>query len=149
MFIVRQLGRGLRNLLRRRHADEEIADEVDSFFAETKADFETRGFTAADAARAARLAIGSGTALREEVRSYGWESIVDDVLKDLKYSSRRLRRTPGFTLVSIGMLALGLGATSAIFCMINGVLLKPLPYPHPEQLVAVWMTAPAVNIADL
>jgi predicted permease len=149
MSIGRQLGRGLRNLLRRRHADDEIADEVDNFFAETKADFEARGFTAADAARAARLALGSSTALREEVRSHGWESIVDDALRGLRYSLRRLRRTPGFTLVSIGTLALGLGATSAIFSVINGVLLKPLPYPHPEQLVAVWMTAPGVKIADL
>ncbi len=149
MSIVRQLGRGLRNLLRRRHADEEIAGEVDSFYAETKADFEACGLSDADAARAARLALGSNTALREEVRSYGWESVLDSLLRDLKYSLRRLRRTPGFTLVSIGTLALGLGATSAIFCVINGVLLKPLPYPHSEQLVAVWMTAPGVKIADL
>ncbi len=83
------------------------------------------------------------------MRSYGWESILGDVMRDVKYSLRRLRRTPGFTLVSIGTLALGLGATSAIFCVINGVLLKPLPYPHPEQLVAVRMTAPGVKIADL
>ncbi len=149
MSIVRQLGRGLRNLLRRRHADEEVADEVDGFFAETKADFEARGLSGTDAARAARLALGSSTALREEVRSYGWENVLGDALRDVRYSLRRLRRTPGFTLVSIGTLALGLGATSAIFCVINGVLLKPLPYPHPEQLVAVWMTAPGVKIADL
>ncbi len=58
MSIVRQLGRGLRNLLRRRRAAEEIADEVDSFFVETKADFEARGLSGADAARAARLTIG-------------------------------------------------------------------------------------------
>jgi putative ABC transport system permease protein len=62
---------------------------------------------------------------------------------------RRLRATPGFTLVSIGTLALGLGATSAIFSVINGVLLKPLPYTHPEQLVSIWMTAPGVKITDL
>ena len=149
MFFLRQLGRGLRNLLRRSRADKEIADEVESFFAETKADFETRGLTGPEAARAARLKIGSSTALREEVRSYGWESILDDALRDLKYGLRRLRRSPGFTIASIGTLALGLGAASAIFSVTNCVLLKPLPYPHPEQLVAVWMTAPGVKIADL
>jgi putative ABC transport system permease protein len=149
VFFLRQLGRGLRNLLRRSRADEEIADEVESFFAETKADFETRGLTGPEAARAARLKIGSSTALREEVRSYGWESILDDALRDLKYGLRRLRRSPGFTIASIGTLALGLGAASAIFSVTNCVLLKPLPYPHPEQLVAVWMTAPGVKIADL
>jgi predicted permease len=149
MSIGPQLVRGLRNLLRRKRADKDIADEVDSFFAEAKADMETRGLSADEAACATRIALGSSTALREEVRSYGWENIVDGILQDLRYTLRRLRATPGFTLVSIGTLALGLGATSAIFSVINGVLLKPLPYSHPEQLVAVWMTAPGVTIADL
>ncbi len=149
MSIARQLVRGLRNLLRRERADGEIAEEVDSFFAEAKADMEARGLTAHDAARATRMALGSTTALREQVRSYGWENMVDGILQDLRYTLRRLRAAPGFTLVSIGTLALGLGATSAIFSVINGVLLKPLPYVHPEQLVAVWMTAPGVKITHL
>ena len=149
MAIARQFLRGLRNLLRRKRADEDIADEVDSFFADAKAEFQRRGADAHEAVRAARLALGSSTALREEVRSYGWENMVDGILQDLRYTLRRLRATPGFTLVSIGTLALGLGAASAILGVINGVLLKPLPYPHAEQLVAVWMTAPGVKIADL
>ncbi|HEX4771165.1 MAG TPA: ABC transporter permease [Bryobacteraceae bacterium] len=149
MSIGRNLVRGFRNLVRRKHADGDIADEVDSFIAEAKADFEARGFTAEAAARATRMALGSSTALREEVRFYGWENMIDGMFQDLRYALRRLRATPAFTLVSIGTLALGLGATSAIFSVINGVLLKPLPYAHPEQLVAVWMTAPGVKIADL
>ncbi len=149
MSIARQLFHGFRNLVRRKHAEDNISDEVESFFAEARADFEARGLAPRDAARATRMALGSSTAMREEVRSYGWENILDDILRDLRYTLRRLRATPGFTLVSIGTLALGLGATSAIFSVINGVLLKPLPYPHPEQLVAVWMTAPGVKIADL
>lgn len=149
MSIARQVVRGVRNLLRREHADENIAAEVDSFFAEAKADFEARGLTAPEAARATRMALGSSTALREQVRSYGWENILAGTLQDLRYVMRRLRATPGFTLVSIGTLALGLGATSAIFSVLNGVLLKPLPCPHSEQLVGVWMTAPGVKITDL
>ncbi len=149
MSMLRQVLHGFRNLLWRGQADEEIVDEVDNFFAEAKAEFESRGLTAGEAERAARLALGSRTALREEVRSYGWESILDGVLKDLRYSLRRLCNTPGFALVSIGTLALAIGATSAIFSVINGVLLKPLPYRHPEQLVAVWMTAPQLNIPEL
>ena len=149
MSIARQLVRGFRNLLQRKRADEDIADEVDNFFAEAKADFEARGLSAHEAARAAGMALGSNTALREHVRSYGWENWIDGIVQDLRYTLRRLRATPGFTLVSIGTLALGLGASSAIFSVINGVLLKPLPYVHPDELVAVWMTAPGVKITDL
>src|SRR5215472_5205052 len=149
MSIARQLVRGFRNLFRRERADEDIADEVESFLAEAKADMEARGLTAHDATRATRMLLGSSTALREQVRSYGWEIKVDGIFQDLRYTLRRLRATPGFTLVSVGTLALGLGATSAIFSVVSGVLLRPLPYTHPEQLVAVWMTAPGVKIADL
>ena len=59
---------------------------------------------------------------------------------------RRLRRSPGFSLIAVVTLALGIGANSAIFSVIDGILLKPLPYPHPEQLIGVWYTAPGVNI---
>ncbi|HEX6545928.1 MAG TPA: ABC transporter permease [Bryobacteraceae bacterium] len=149
MTLFRQLAHGLRNLIRSKRADEDIADEVDSFVAETQAEFEARGLPAEEAARAARIRIGSRTAVREQVRSYGWENFVSGVLQEMRYTLRRLRATPGFTLVSIATLALGLGATTAIFSVINGVLLKPLPYTHPEQLVSLWMTAPGVKIEDL
>ena len=74
MSIARQVVRGLRNLVRRERADEDIVDEINNFFVEAKADFEARGLAAHEAVRAARLALGSSTALREHVRSYGWET---------------------------------------------------------------------------
>ena len=149
MSIARQFLRGLCNLLQRKRADQDIADEVDNFLAEAEAELKKSGVAAEEAARAARIAIGSRSALREAVRSYGWENMIDGIFQDLKYTLRRFRSTPGFTVASIGTLALGLGAASAIFSVVNGVLLKPLPYPHPEQLVAVWMTAPGIKISDL
>jgi predicted permease len=67
----------------------------------------------------------------------------------LKHVVRRLGRTPMFTLITLLTLAIGIGANTAIFSVVEGVLLKPLPYPHPEELVGVWHTAPGVNITDL
>ncbi len=72
-----------------------------------------------------------------------------DLIHDLKHTLRRLGRTPVFTITTVVTLALGIGANTAIFSMINSMLLKPLPFPQPDRLVAVWQTAPGVNIKDL
>lgn len=72
-----------------------------------------------------------------------------DLIRDLKYTLRRLARTPVFTIAALVTLALGIGANTAIFSVINCVLLKPLPFPDPDQLIGVWQTAPGVNIKDL
>jgi len=72
-----------------------------------------------------------------------------DLIRDLKHTFRRLARTPVFTLATLATLALGIGANTAIFSVINSVLLKPLPFPEQDRLIGVWQTAPGVNIKDL
>ena len=72
-----------------------------------------------------------------------------DLIRDLKYALRRLALTPGFTIATLLTLALGIGANTAIFSIINSVLLKPLPFHEPDRLIGVWQTAPGVNIKDL
>ncbi len=72
-----------------------------------------------------------------------------DIIRDLKHTSRRLARTPLFTLATIITLALGIGANTAIFSVVNNVLLKALPFPEPNRLIGVWQTAPGVNIKNL
>lgn len=72
-----------------------------------------------------------------------------DLIRDLKYALRRLVHTPGFTLATLITLGLGIGANTAIFSIINSVLLKPLPFHEPDRLIGVWQTAPGVNIKDL
>ncbi|MEO7361634.1 MAG: ABC transporter permease, partial [Gemmatimonadaceae bacterium] len=74
---------------------------------------------------------------------------MSEVMRDLKLALRRLARTPMFSVATIMTLALGIGANVAVFSVIYGVMLKPLPYREPDQLVAVWQTAPGVNIKDL
>ena len=70
-------------------------------------------------------------------------------MNDLKFAFRQLLKNPGFTTVAVLMLALGIGANTAIFSVVHGVLLKPLPYPHPEQLVTLWERNPQRGIEQV
>src|SRR5215472_17242514 len=108
-----------------------------------------RGLSPSEARRRARLEAGTAVNLREDMRSYGWENAVAGILSDLRHAGRRLHATPGFTAVAMLTLALGIGATTAIFSVVEGVLLKPLPYPRPEQLVALWHRAPGLHLNEL
>ena len=149
MSLWRQLRRGLGVLANRKAADQDIADEVRHYLEEAAAELEAGGLSRDEARRAARMEIGSATALREQVRGYGWENSVETLVTDVHCAARRLRGKPGFTAVSVLTLALGIGATTAIFSVIEGVLWKPLPYPDSGRLVALRHTAPGIHTDNL
>ena len=149
MSLWRQVRRGLRVLQDRKAADQEIADEVTHYLEETSAAYTAKGLSPEEARRAARMDLGNVTGIQEQVRGYGWESSIDTLFSDLRHTVRRLAANPSFTAVSILTLALGIGATTAIFTVIDGVLLKPLPYPHSERLVALAHTAPGIKIEKM
>jgi putative ABC transport system permease protein len=141
MSLRRHLARGLRVLFNRSAADRDLDDEARHYFDEAAAEYVSRGMSPAEARRAARLEWGSVTTVSERVRDYGWENMVSTFVGDLRYAARRLRGSPVFSVVTVLTLALGLGASTAIFSAVSPILFEPLPYPHPERVVAIWDAA--------
>jgi len=138
MTLWRQLARGLRVLTNRAAADRDVADEVQHYFDEAVDAGIARGLSPEEARRAAGAQFGSLTAVREQVRTSGWEHVLQTVVADARYGLRRLHAAPGFSVVSILTLALGIGAATAIFSAINPILFEPLPYPAADRLVTIW-----------
>ncbi len=140
MSLWRQFTHGLRSLMNRQAADREVSDEVQQYLEEAIAAGVACGLSIEDAQRAARRELGSMTSVQEQVRSYGWENAVRSLASDLSYAGRQLRNNPGFTIISVMTLALGIGASTAIFSAVNPILFKPLPYPHPGRIMMIWST---------
>src|SRR5205814_1637501 len=97
-------------------------------------DLEARGCAPGEARREARRRWGDPLLIREEVRSSGWEHLVATLAGDVRHGARRLRRSPAFTLTATATLALGIGASTAIFSAVNPILFAPLPYPGGNRL---------------
>jgi putative ABC transport system permease protein len=140
MSLWRQLTHGLRGLTRQADKNREVDEEVQLYFDEATDAWKSRGLSAEDAKRAARLELGNATVVEEQVRSYGWENVVRTFFSDLRFAVRQLRNHPGFTVVCILTLALGIGASTAIFSAVNPILFEPLPYPHPGRIQMIWST---------
>jgi len=137
MSLWRQLTHGLRRLMRPAAADQDIADEVDHYLEEAVAALLAQGVPPAEARRMVRLELGTAGSVGEEARSYGWEQTVGVFLSDLRHAARQLRNSPGFTVVIAATLALGIGATTAIFSAVNPILFEPLPYPQAASVVMI------------
>jgi len=141
MSLWRQVTRGARVLFFRARADADVADEVGHYYEQSVAAHVAGGLSPEEARRAARREVGNMTVVREQVRSYGWENMVGTFVSDLRYAARRLGNNPGFTTVAALTLALGIGASTAIFSAVYPILFESLPYPHAERIVTVWYAA--------
>jgi predicted permease len=133
----RLLVRRLLALLRTRRLETELDGEVRAHLELAERDALAAGLSPEDARRAARRSFGSIERIKEEHRDRRSARWIETLLKDFRYGLLLLRRDPGFAFVAISVMALGIGANTAMFSLMDAVLLKPLPYPEPERIVRV------------
>ena len=124
-------------LWRRGQLEEQLEKELRFHLEQHTTDLVARGHDPTEARRQARIAIGGEEQVKESCRDARGTRWIEDMLQDATYALRTLRKKPGFAAVALLTLALGIGATTVMFTVINGVLLKPLSYPEPERLVTV------------
>jgi putative ABC transport system permease protein len=132
--------RQLLAMVRGRCLDSELDDEMQAHLEMAERDALAAGMSPEDAGRAARRALGNVARIREEHRERRSVRWLDTFIKDVRYGVLLLIRDPGFAFVAIGVMALGIGANTAMFSIMDATLLKPLPYPEPERIVRVWET---------
>jgi len=139
----------LRTLMRRPAAENELNDEL-RFHIERQTDkYVKSGMSHAEALRRARLEFGGLDQVKNECREARGVSLVESLVQDLHYSARTLLHSPAFTACAVLTLAFGIGANTAIFSVVNQVLLNPLPYPNPQELLAARENDSLPNLEDI
>src|SRR5438128_3590546 len=127
-----------RSLFRWHRVEEELDEELRFHLDQQIQQHVDRGLTRDEATRAARLTLGGLEQQKDACRDARHTAWIDHTWRDVRFALRSLRRTPGFTAAAVVTLALGIGVNTAIFSIVNGVWLNPLPYPDPDQLVALY-----------
>ena len=132
-------------LFRKEQRDRELAEELESHLQLHIEDNLRAGMTPQEARRAAIIQLGGIEQTKENYRDRRGLPVLESLVQDLRYGLRMLRKSPGFTAVAVITLALGIGANTAVFSLVDGILLRPLPYRNPEELVLVSETVPQMG----
>src|SRR6202453_2126003 len=149
MRFLRRFFIRLSNFTTGRRADQRLQEEMAEHLALQAEENLRAGMSPAEARRQAALKLGSAEAIREHHHSEQSLAFVEILFQDLRFAVRMLLRSPGFSLIVIATMALGIGATTAIYSVINATLLHPLPYPHPSELVRIEANLPGVGAHDV
>ena len=128
----------LRSLFKRNQAEQELSDELQYHLEQKANEYMAGGLSGDEARRKARREFGGVELSKENCRDTRRVNYIQDLMQDLGFGLRMLRSSPAFALVAILTLALGIGANTAIFSVVRGVLLEPLPFPKQDQLMTVW-----------
>src|SRR5579864_4467864 len=123
--------------LRKNPRDREMEEELRGHLELAGEDLESRGSTRDDARRAARLAFGSVAQAMESMRDQRSVRWMDELVCDVRYALRTIRRSPGFATLAVLIMGLGIGANTAVFSVVNSVLLRPLSYRNPDRIVTL------------
>ncbi len=136
--MIRQWYVFCRNLLSKGRLDQELEDELRSYVELVAREKVQSGMDADRAWREARREVGNFEQVKESVRDIRKGASVDTLIQDLRYAIRTLIKNPGFSVVAVLTLALGISVNTTMFTVVNGVLLEPLPYPHPGRVLTLW-----------
>ena len=138
----------LRSLFRRDAVESELQDELRFHFDREVEKYERSGLAHPEAARRARLAFGGEDQVKESCREARGTHLPETVIQDLRYGLRAMGHNPGFFAIAALTLALGIGASTAVFSIVDSILLKPLPYPKAERVAMLWREGPLAGIGD-
>jgi predicted permease len=142
---LRFAARRLLALVRKRRLDRELEGEILAHLEMAEVDAAAAGLSPEEARREARRGFGGIEQMKEDHRDQRSVRWVENLLRDVRYGMASMARDPGFAVVTIGLLALGIGANTAMFSIVDAVLLKPLPFPEAERMVRVWETPPGLR----